>query len=254
MQPHSLLWHYLWIGPHVLQAVIVGIMLMRGMQRRYPVFLTYLAVDCIENVALFVADHAPAAISDDQWWQMMWVSTLSTTILKFALIYEIFGQIFRPYPSLDRMGRSLLRWTCVALLLVGAVMAARTPTNVVPFLASGVQTVTCVVNLIQAGMVVALFVFAEYFGLTLKSFVFGIILGLGISASVNLAVLGVGMSFPGNDYAKQVNFLLMLTYHVSVLVWLSYSLVPAGATQPVRVIPENNLQRWDTELERLLTR
>jgi hypothetical protein len=185
---------------------------------------------------------------------MMWIATASTTILKFALIYEIFGRVFRPYPSLDRMGRGLLRWTCVALLLVGVVMAARTPTNAVPLLASGVQVVTCVVNLIQAGMVVALFVFAGYFGLTFKSFVFGIILGLGVNASVNLAALGVGMSFPANDYAKQVNFLLMLTYHVSVLVWLFYALVPAKAAQPVRVIPENNLQRWDAELERLLTR
>jgi hypothetical protein len=254
MEPHSFFWHYLWIAPHVLQAVIVCIMVLRGMWREYPVFVAYLAVDCVGGLGLFAADHLPSIFSDEQWWRLMWVETVSTIILKFALIYEIFGRVFRPYPSLDRTGRSLLRWTGGALLLGGVVLAARTPTNVVPFLASGVQVVTCVVSLIQAGMLVALFVFAGYFGLTFKSFIFGIILGLGVYASVNLAVLGVGMSFPGNDYAKQVNFVLMLTYHVSALVWLFYALAPVRATQPVRVIPENNLQHWDAELERLLTR
>jgi len=253
MEPHSLIWHYLWIAPHMLQAVIVCIMIRRGLWRDYPVFLAYLAVDCVQSVGLFAADHS-SAITDDGWWWMLWVSTLSTTILKFALIYEIFGHVFHPYPTLDRMGRILLRWTCGILLLLGVVMAARAPANADRVLYSGVQSVSCVVDLTQAGMVVALFVFAGYFGLTFKSFVFGIILGLGINASVDLAAMGVGMSFPGNDYAKQLNVVLMGTYHVAVLVWLFYSLVPARETQPVRVIPENNLQRWDAELERLLTR
>jgi len=102
MEPHSLVWHYLWIAPHVLQAVIVGIMLWRGIWREYPVFLTYLAVDCIENVVMFVGDHS-RAITDDQWWQILWICTVSTTILKFALIYEVFGHVFQPYPTLDRM-------------------------------------------------------------------------------------------------------------------------------------------------------
>jgi len=253
MEPHSLVWHYLWIAPHVLQAVIVGIMLWRGIWREYPVFLTYLAVDCIENVVMFVGDHS-RAITDDQWWQILWICTVSTTILKFALIYEVFGHVFQPYPTLDRMGRILLRWTCGTLLLLGVVMAARAPANVDKVLYSGVQSVSSVVDLIQAGMIVALFVFAGYFGLTFKNFVFGIILGLGINASVDLAAQGVGMSFPGNDYANQINLMLMATYHVAVLVWLFYSLVPARETQSVRVIPANNLQRWDAELERLLTR
>jgi hypothetical protein len=253
MEPHSALWHYLWIAPHILQAVVVGIMIARGLQREFPVFLTYLAVDCAENVVLFVADHASSVSSDAYWW-MMWVATVSVAILRFGVIYEIARYALGCYPGLERMGRLLLRWTAVGMLLLGVVVAARTPPNINPPLMSGIRVVTCVVDLIQAGMVVSFFLFAGYFGITMRSFVFGITLGLGLMASVSLAVLGAGMTFPANTYQTLVDLVLMATYHICVLVWLFYALAPVTQRRQANVMPENNLQRWNAELERLLMR
>lgn len=253
MEPHSALWHYLWIAPHVLQAVVVGIMIARGLQREFPVFLTYLAVDCAQNGALFIADHA-SSVSGDAYWWMMWAATVSVTILRFAVIYEILRYALGCYQGLERVARMLLRWTAVAMLLFGVVVAARTPPNINPPLMSGIRVVSCVVDLIQAGMVVTFFLFAGYFGITMRSFVFGVTLGLGLMASVSLAALAVHMTFAANTYQTLVDLVLMATYHICVLVWLFYALAPATQRRQVSVLPENNLQRWNTELERLLMR
>src|SRR5215469_1118610 len=253
MEPHSALWHYLWIAPHILQAVVVGIMIARGLRREFPVFLTYLAVDCVGNIALFIADHA-SRVSGEEYWRMMWAVTAAATILRFAVIYEISRHVLGCYPGLERLGRAVLRWTAVGMLLLGVVVAARTPPNINPPLMSGIRVVSCVVDLIQAGMVVTFFLFAGYFGITMRSFVVGVTLGLGLMASVSLAALGAAMTFPANTYQTLVDLVLMATYHVCVLVWLFYALAPATERRAVNVMPDNNLQRGNAELERLLMR
>jgi hypothetical protein len=50
-----------------------------------------------------------------------------------------------------------------------------------------------------------------------------------------------------------LDFLEMATYHVCVLIWFYYLLVPRkAATKPAVPLPENNLEVWNRELERLV--
>jgi hypothetical protein len=50
-----------------------------------------------------------------------------------------------------------------------------------------------------------------------------------------------------------LDFLNMATYHVCVLIWFYYLLIPQkSATTSVVLLPENNLDIWNRELERLL--
>jgi hypothetical protein len=39
---HSLLWHYLWVGPQVLQLVLAALLWRRGFHKQFPFFFTYL--------------------------------------------------------------------------------------------------------------------------------------------------------------------------------------------------------------------
>ncbi|MGA7358541.1 MAG: hypothetical protein WCF73_18450, partial [Candidatus Sulfotelmatobacter sp.] len=50
-----------------------------------------------------------------------------------------------------------------------------------------------------------------------------------------------------------LDFVIMATYHVCVLIWFYYLLVPQrnAATSAVP-LPEHNLELWNRELERLL--
>jgi hypothetical protein len=50
-----------------------------------------------------------------------------------------------------------------------------------------------------------------------------------------------------------LDFLNMATYHVCVLIWFYYFLVPQKiATTSAVALPENSLDIWNRELERLL--
>jgi hypothetical protein len=44
----------------------------------------------------------------------------------------------------------------------------------------------------------------------------------------------------------------MATYHGCVVIWLVYSLAPETARRRVKELPENTLEQWNAELQRLL--
>ncbi|MGA9812486.1 MAG: hypothetical protein WBQ64_06905, partial [Terriglobales bacterium] len=135
MYPHSFLWHYLWIAPHVLQFFIVVVMLRRGWFREFPVFFAYTAFQVVEGGTLFILDHSPA-ISGYQYWFAHSVGLAIDVGLRFAIIFEVFTSIFRNYPGLKQLCRILLRGAIVILLFAAITIAARAPEHdFVPFLA-----------------------------------------------------------------------------------------------------------------------
>jgi len=56
-----------------------------------------------------------------------------------------------------------------------------------------------------------------------------------------------------NAARYNLDFLNMATYHVCVLIWFYYVLVPQKVVAKCAVpVPENHLAVWNQELERLL--
>jgi len=97
-------------------------------------------------------------------------------------------------------------------------------------------------------------VFAAHFHLSWGRPAFGIALGFGIAASAHLAYWALVFDgLFGQKSAALLDFLIMATYHVCVLIWFYYLLVPQKrATTSVVSLPENSLAIWNHELERLL--
>ena len=105
MQPHSFLWHYLWIAPHALQLIIAIIMLRRGLWREFPAFFAYTLFEIVEQGTLFVLDHK-AAVTGVEYWRDHWLFMAVEVPLRFATIFEIFSSVFRDYPGLKRLTTS----------------------------------------------------------------------------------------------------------------------------------------------------
>jgi len=83
--------------------------------------------------------------------------------------------------------------------------------------------------------------------------VFGIVLGLGIVAGVYVAYWALMTEWLFGQRTYLLDFLNMATYHLCVLIWFYYLLVPQkSATTSAAPLPENNLDIWNRELERLL--
>ena len=113
----------------------------------------------------------------------------------------------------------------------------------------GVSLLSRSVTIIQAGLLLFLFLFSRMFGLSWRSFVFGIAFGFAIFASAQLANWTLELTALTEHSKDLLDLLPTGSYHVSVLVWLGYLLAaekPVGAA--TYTVPE--MDQWSGELER----
>jgi hypothetical protein len=74
---------------------------------------------------------------------------------------------------------------------------------------------------------------------------------LGAFASANLVAAAI-RSQTGFLYNTPLNYFTMGTYQGCVLVWVLYLLAPERVAQyTVKTLPENDLELWNQELQRL---
>jgi hypothetical protein len=250
MHPRSFLWHYLWIAPHALQIAIAIVMVRRGWFREFPAFFAYTLFQPVEEGTLFILDH-DAAVSAIQYWYIHWAGLAIDASLRFAIIYEIFSSVFEKYPGIKQLGRVVFRVAAAALLFIAIVVVARAPQGGRLQLLPRIHLVDLGVSVVQSGLLLLLVAFSHYFRLAWRSFAYGIAMGLGIFASVDLATEALRV-WTGYVAGYAFDFVTMATYHCCVLIWLVYVLAPEIADCPAKELPENNLEQWNTELQRLL--
>jgi len=172
-----------------------------------------------------------------------------STALRFGVVHEIFAHIFQNYSALDRFGTPLFRWLTVALLCGAFALAAWTGAYS-DQLMSVVHLFDRTASILQCGLLVGLFLFSSQLGLSWRSHVFGIALGVGIIASASLAAAAI-RSQTGVTYSVALNYLVMLVYHCSVLIWIFYLFAPERSYAPA-ALPRHDMETWNLELERLL--
>ncbi len=253
LQAHSLLWHYLWIGPNILLLGLAILCWRSKLQRQFPVFLIFAVVVAIEQLVIYVADVS-ASVSGETFWRVFWAGLLIEALVKFALIGEIFSNVFGQYPSLAGLGKKVVRGVGILLVLGATVAAAYAPIDNSRYtVISRAHILQQTVYMVECGLLIAIFLFASYFRLTWDHKAFGIALGLSTSACIHLADWAVTSSGAFLDKRYLLDFLNMATYHICVLIWFYYLLVPQkSATTSAAPLPENSLAIWNRELERLL--
>jgi len=250
MYAHSFLWHYLWIAPHALQLIIAIVMIRRRLFNDFPLFLAYTIFQAIGSTILFILDHVEA-VSTYQYWYTHWVLSLISIGLRFGVIWEVFRHIFRDYAGLQGLTRVVFRGALVVLLFVAIVIAARAPEVGSLHILSRVHILDLFVDIIQAGLWVLLIGMAHYFGLSRGTFAFGIVFGLGIFSTVDLATETIRV-WTGFIAGYAFDLVSMATYHCCVVVWLVYLLAPQRIHRTPKELPNNNLEQWNAELQRLL--
>jgi hypothetical protein len=253
LQAHSFLWHYLWLAPNVLLLALALLIWRKGLHKAFPAFFAFAVFSSLGQFALYIADVAPS-ITAESFWRVDWASLLIEGPLKFALVAEIFARVFGSYDSLVRLGRLLIRGVGIALVLAAALAAAYAPKDSLFGIVSGAHLLEQTIGFIASGLLLFIFVFSAYFRLRPARPVLGIALGLAISSCTHLAVWAVAAN-AGLPAERRVilDFVGMASSHIAVLIWFYYLLVPREVTtKPVVPLPENNLDVWNRELERLV--
>jgi hypothetical protein len=250
-QPHSILWHYLWVAPNLLLGLLASILWKRGLHKELGSFFLYACFQVVEWAVLYPIDLV-SWIRATYFWRVYWASSLLESVIVFVLISDVFAEVFGFYTALARVGKSLIRWAGVLLLLTAAAIGARAPIDDRIWLVSTSHILQQTMYVVVSGLILLLFASAAYFRLMWNRRLFGIALGLGISACVHLATWAVMANGVLLDKHHLLDLANMATSHVVVLIWFYYLFVPHKASAESVVLPENNLALWNRELERLL--
>ena len=253
LQAHSFLWKYLWIAPNIFLLALAVVLWKRGIWRRFPAFLVFSVVGALVDLAVYAADVLPS-VSAVNFWRVEWASIVIESVLKFIVIGELFSRVVSPYPSVSRLGRIFVSGGGAALVFVATLVAALSRGDSTVRLVSGFHLLAQTAYLVELGLVVIIFLFAAYFGLSWDRISFGVMLGFGVSACEYLASWAiVANADPSAQGRTLLDLMDMATYHLCVLFWCYYLLVPGKVRAKTTVsLPAHNLDVWNRELERLL--
>jgi hypothetical protein len=252
LQPHSLLWHYLWVAPDVLLALLAFAMHRCRLHRQFPAFFLYAIFESVGGAIVYAIDVSPSLFSDRTYWWSYLFFLLIEALVKLIVIGELFTHLVRRYPALGGFGKTLISSLGIVLVLAATIIAAFA--NPTPFwLISATRILGRSTSLVQCGLVFFVIVFAAYFHLTWERHAFGIVLGFAITGSVYVAHWALMTDWFFGSKSYLLDFLVMATYHACVLIWFYYLLVPQKVlTKSAVSLPENDLAIWNRELERLL--
>lgn len=243
-------YYYLWIAPHALLALVAVLMMWRRLYKEFPIFFSYVVYQVLEFVFLFALGTSKNT-SPSQFYNATLLDVAVSTALRFGVIHEIFDSVFRNYRGLTHLGQLLFRWATIVLLFAGVVAAGLSYADNINHLAATLYVTSLVVSIVQCGLLLLLFTFSRYFGLSWRNYVFGTALGFGIYACVDLINSAIETQF-GTKHADLLTLVTMGTYHCCVLIWIGYLLAPERKMRTFRPPAAGEIDSWNDELERLL--
>jgi hypothetical protein len=251
MTAPRLLFLYLWIAPHALQAVLAAMMIRRKVIQRFPAFFIYTVYEIMQFLVLFTMDHLNS-VSADQYTVAWLVGGAGSIALRFAVVHEIFRNVFQSYPALQEFGGVLFRWATVVLMLVAVTLVAYSTGSEVSRYTLSLTIVDRIVDIVQCGLLVLLILLARFLSFSWTSYTFGIALGLGFFASVELGISALRAQYGVLAAPNLFADLSMATYHCCVLFWIVNLMRPERERNRVPSAPAHDLEHWNSALQRLL--
>jgi hypothetical protein len=238
-----ILYYALWIAHPLLQLGIAAIMLRRGLHRKFKFFFGYILTQLITFAVVFSASwHGYSA-----FFYLYWICDGLSVALGFAIIHEVFVDVFRFFHTLRDLGTVLFKWAGLVMLLVAGVVSVSTNgSQLAPWMQAIVTSQRCV-RIIQVGMVLFLLFFSHYVGVSRRQHSFGIALGFGSFAVIELVLIS---SFVGNHVGGAgmniINMINMAAYNCSLFIWLGYMAVSSPARDASLSLLQP--QRWEQSL------
>jgi len=253
-EAHSYLWHYLWVAPNLLSALLAVMLWKRDLLGQFRTFFLYACYNTMQWAVLYTIDLSEST-PPVYYWVALCVGLVVECIILFLLVSDIAADVFGSYAAIAHFGRLLIRWGCGVLLLVATVvMALAGEENPAAQLIPASHKLQLGMSVVVTGLLLLLFGMAAYFHLRWDHRFFGIAFGLGIIASVHLATWAIMANGKMPSHRPWLDMFNMATFHVAVLLWLYYLLVPKPARvhPPLASLPDNALTAWNRELERFL--
>ena len=250
-------WGYLNIAPQVLLAVAVVIFVRRRLRHIFPFFFAFmlfqLAYFVAAGLAYTYALSDPVRLSFVYQW--VFVSGIGiTAILQFGVLYELCDHLFLSGLPFWNNLHTLFSWIAAFLVLAASVISALLARVEHARLIAVFQTLDFSANLIKIGLLLALLLFTRVLGISWRSLPTGIALGFGISATAEIVASAL-ISQPGRHGYVTIDTIRMVAFHVCVLVWLLYILLPQKKKDSDKTgLQMSDIENHMQELQRMVRR
>src|SRR5579883_960687 len=246
MGASSFFFYVFGVASHLLQIAIAVTFVRRKMVREVPAFFAYTCFQVLQFGVLLTMGLMDS-ITRDQYLLAWLVERYLSAGLRFAVIHEIFQQVFRGYPALQNLGGKTFRWSTALLMVFAVVLVASSTGSNLDYLGMASIVVDRAVDIMQ---VVLLLI--RYLRLAWSSYVLPIAVGLGLYSSTMLVMAALRAHFGMYYQAVLFGHVERISYTCSALVWFTALLLPERAVKPV-VPPVNaELEDWNAALQRLL--
>jgi len=251
MNWHKALSLFLWISPHVLLGVLAVILCKRRLYREFPAFFAYVLYEIAEFILLFTL-YSVQGVTGKQYGYAYCATLILSIVLRFGVIDEVSRDLFRESQFLKVSARRSLQCITGLLLVMGVLLAVYAPGDNSAKWYAGIFVVNRGAAMVQCGLLLALLLFSRFLGLTWRRPAFGIALGLGVLTSVDLAYSALRAEFTSRVGAEFLNLLVTGAYFVCVSIWIGYLLAPELQPASLTVVPHDEVETWNTELQHLL--
>jgi hypothetical protein len=218
-----------WIGSTIAECIVVGIMLRRGLVRRFPIFFSSIVFDLLREMILPAVDYYSALAYGYGYW----LSIPVEDILGFAVMMEACRYSLVDDPKVPAKTLWLLAVAAIALVSLALffVLHPDIPTS---NLSGLVLTLNRSVDLLRCGMLLFLLVFATRLGLGWRHHVWGIVFGLGFYSVTGLIVAAIHATtgIMGSDWLARLPH---FGYLAATITWTVYLWRPEPARGPLTV-------------------
>lgn len=237
------------LAPILPGAATLYVLFRKNLQRDTPCFIAYMLVVVFSAPILF------AVYQQRNEWRYFYTATgydILCIFVAFTVIFDVFRNAIIEYEAIRRAGTVFIAIVGVALLAL-ALGVGFLPTHAYPEIRS-ILTMERSVRIVQVGLIVAIFSFSSFLGLSWRHHVFGIALGFGLHAATNLAALAF-VSDRGSQVAYKTFLIDQAAFTCVVVIWSIYAF--QARQRRMANIPESSrrdLERWNDALSQLLTR
>lgn len=209
-----------WAAGFGAHLTLLGVLLIRGRFRTFPIFTAFILSNLGRTVALYFVEHHGNRTS---YFYTFWSLGILDTVLQLAVVYEMYSRTFRPLGALARDIRGTFAWIAAVTIAV----AAGLTWLAAPHARLWMQVVVIKGNFFSSVAMSELFVgmiaLSVKAGLPWKTHVARISQGLGAYSMIDL-VIETGHSYFGVGRNTQIYALLshfrMSAYLICVAYWI----------------------------------
>ncbi len=226
-----------------MESTIMVLMIKRNLRAVYPLFFSFLGLNVL-GVAIAMLTYSFART---QYFYVYWAASTVVMILGFAVLYEVFVNVLKPFSAVIDLAKMLFGWAALFLLLAAFLTALVTSGTHAKKIVVAIDLCDRCVHLMQCGLLMLLVLFEKRLNFSWRNSGMSIALGIGLSAAFDLSISYGQDHFP--SMSSQLTTFNSIVFVGILLFWVfrlkaTESAPSTVAGSPSRVI----LRRWNEAL------